>query len=167
MMTTSKKSVLVAMGFAFLLGGCDLLEVDNPNALVQEDIEKVAAANAAVNGAQATVARGVGNMYAPFSTAGDEITWIGSRDAWNELDNGTPNNPGNEFVDGAFPSIAQGRWMADEAVRLMEGHIAEDPGNADLQADLARAQLYAGVVYSTIAQMFDDFAFSDRTEAAP
>lgn len=157
-------SILTALGAVAFLGACDLLEVDNPNALVQEDIEKVPAAAAAVNGSQALVARGVASIYAAFSTVGDEITWIGSRDAWNELDQGTPNNPGNEFADGSFPSIAQARWMSEFAVGLLEGHVAE---GVDLSDDLARANLYAGVVYASIAQMFDDFAFSDRTEPGP
>ena len=165
--TSISRSLLAVLGVAVLLGGCDILDVDNPNALVQEDAEKVTAAASVVNGAQARTASGVGGIYAAFSTAGDEITWIGSRDAWNELDQGTPDNPGNEFVDGSFPGIAQARWMTHFAVGIMEGHIAEDAGNAGLQADLARANLYAGVAYSTIAQMFDDFAFSDRTEPGP
>lgn len=160
------RSILTVCGIA-LLGACDILEVDNPNALVQEDIEKVAAASAAVNGAQALTASGIGGIYAPFSTVGDEITWIGSRDAWNELDQGTPDNPGNEFADGAFPGIAQARWMTNFAVELLEGHVAENAGDAALQGHLARANLYAGVAYSAIAQMFDDFAFSDRTEPGP
>ncbi len=165
--TSISRSLLSVLGTAVLVGGCDILDVDNPNALVQEDAEKVTAAAAVVNGAQARTASGVGGIYAAFSTAADEITWIGSRDAWNELDQGTPDNPGNEFVDGSFPGIAQARWMTHFAVGIMEGHIAEDAGNASLQADLARANLYAGVAYSTIAQMFDDFAFSDRTEPGP
>ena len=167
MMNKNHRSFLAALGAAVFLGGCDLLEVDNPNALVQADIEKVEAAAAAVNGSQALVARGIGSIYAAFSTVGDEITWIGSRDAWNELNQGTPNNSGNEFADGSFPRIAEARWMANFAVGLLEGHVAENAGNATLQSDLARANLYAGVVYSAIAQMFDDFAFSDRTMPGP
>jgi len=163
----NSKSIFGALSLAVLLGACDLLDVDNPNALVQEDIEKVQAAAAAVNGAQALTASGIGRIYAPFSTVGDEITWIGSRDAWNELDQGTPDNPGNEFADGAFPGIAQARWMTNFAVGLLEGHVSENAGDAALQGHLARANLYAGVAYSAIAQMFDDFAFSDRTEPGP
>ncbi len=163
----NSKSILGALGMAVLLGACDLLEVDNPNALVQADIEKTEAAAAAVNGAQARTANGIAGIYAAFSTVGDEITWIGSRDAWNELDQGTPDNPGNEFADGSFPGIAQARWMTNFAVQLMEGHVSENAGDAELQGHLARANLYAGVAYSAIAQMFDDFAFSDRTEPGP
>ena len=165
--TSIARSLLSGLGVAVLVGGCDILDVDNPNALVQEDAEKVTAASSVVNGAHARTAGGIAGIYAAFSTAADEITWIGSRDAWNELDQGTPDNPGNEFTDGSFPGIAQARWMTNFAVGIMEGHVSEDAGNASLQADLSRANLYAGVAYSAIAQMFDDFAFSDRTEPGP
>lgn len=157
------RSVLSATGFALFLSGCGLLDVDNPNALVEEDIQKAQAADAAVNGAQAIVASGIAGIYAAFSTVGDEITWIGSRDAWNELNLGTPDNPGNEFADGSFPGIAQARWMSQFAVDL----IAQHESTPDMQARLARANLYAGVAHSAIAQMFDDFAFSNRTEPGP
>ena len=157
------KSILPATGFALLLSGCGLLDVDNPNALVEEDIRKEQAADAAVNGAQALVASGIARIYAPFSAVGDEITWIGSRDAWNELNQGTPDNPGNEFADGAFPGIAQARWMSKFAVDL----IAEHESSPEMQARHARASLYAGVAYSAVAQMFDDFAFSNRTDPGP
>lgn len=162
-MKTISRSVLPAAGFALFLSGCGLLDVDNPNALVEEDIQSVQAADAAVNGAQALVASGIASIYAPFSVVGDEVDWIGSRDAWNELNLGTPDNPGNEFADGAFPGIAQARWMSKFAVDL----IAEHESTPDMQARLARANLYAGVAYSAIAQMFDDFAFSNRTEPGP
>lgn len=157
------RSVLSATGFALFLSGCGLLDVDNPNALVEEDIQKEQAADAAVNGAQAIVASGIAGIYAAYSTVGDEITWIGSRDAWNELNQGTPDNPGNEFADGSFPGIAQARWMSQFAVDL----IAQHESTPEMQARLARANLYAGVAHSAIAQMFDDFAFSNRTEPGP
>lgn len=156
-------SVLPAAGVALLLSGCGLLDVDNPNALVEEDIRTTQAADAAVNGSQALVASGIARIYAPYSAIGDEIDWIGSRDAWNELNQGTPDNPGNEFADGAFPGIAQARWMSKFAVDL----IAEHESTPEMQARGARAALYAGVAYSAIAQMFDDFAFSNRTEPGP
>ena len=157
------QSVLSAAGFALFLSGCGLLDVDNPNALVEEDIRKAQAADAAVNGSQALVASGIARIYAPYSAIGDEIDWIGSRDAWNELNQGTPDNPGNEFADGAFPGIAQARWMSKFAVDL----IAEHESSPKMDSLMAEANLYAGVAYSAIGQMFDDFAFSNRTDPGP
>ena len=164
-MKTYRKTGM-ALGAALAMGACNLLDVENPNNLVQSDVEDIAAANAAVNGAQSTVIRAYSRMIGSYSTTADEFTWIGSRDAWNTLNNGNVTDPANEFVDENFPFVGEARWMADEAVRLLEGHVWGSPSEP-IQADLGRAYLYAGMVYTMIGEMFDDFAFSDRMEAQP
>ena len=57
-----------------------------------------------------------GSKTARRSIATDEITWIGSRDAWGQLDQGFVSNPANEFTDAAFPVLAQARWLADQGI---------------------------------------------------
>jgi len=156
----------LALALALAVGGCDLLDVENPNNLVQSDVENIAAANAAVNGAQATVIRAYSRMIGSYSTASDEFTWIGSRDAWLTLNLGNLSDPANEFVDEHFPYVGEARWMADEALGLLEGHMAESPSDA-IQTDLGRAYLYAGMIYTMVAEFFDDFALSDRQMAEP
>lgn len=147
------------------LAGCNLLDVDNPNNLLQEDIEKPTAAAALANGALSTVTRALADIGAPYSTVTDELTWIGSRDAWDQLDEGNVADPTNEYADGAFPDVAEARWLTDEAIVSLEGFQAE--GTLTQPILLARAYLYGGIIYTTIADTFDDFAFSDRMEAAP
>ncbi|MFQ5811119.1 MAG: hypothetical protein ACE5JM_15985, partial [Armatimonadota bacterium] len=75
------------------------------------------------------------------------------------------DNPLNEFSDQAFKEFAPSRWMGDEAIKILEQHqtdgVLEDP------TDLARAYLYAAVVYTVAADFFDDFALSDMKLAAP
>ena len=93
----------LVLGLALSVGACDLLDVENPNNLVQSDVENIAAANAAVNGAQGTLIRAWSRMIGSYSTTADEFTWIGSRDAWNTLNNGIITDPANEFVDENFP----------------------------------------------------------------
>lgn len=160
----ARMALLVAL--AVPAASCDILDVENPNNLVQEDVQKRPAAEAVVNGALSTVARGIGQMSASYSTTTDELTWIGSRDAWNQLDQGNIIDPANEFADAAFPFLSEGRWMADQAIEIVSGHIEEE-STADLRENLARAYLIGGVVYTGIADMMDDFVFSDRTEAEP
>ncbi|GIS81022.1 MAG: hypothetical protein CM1200mP14_25880 [Gammaproteobacteria bacterium] len=49
------------------------------------------------------------------------------------LDQGFIGNPENEFSDGAFPSVGRGRWMADQAIKILQGHASGDPSfNYDL-----------------------------------
>lgn len=157
--------VLCVLG-ALLVGACDVLDVSNPNSLIEEELDNPAAAPAIANGAEATVTRALGAILAPYSTATDELTWIGSRDAWSELDIGTLDNPLNEFTDAAYPFVGEARWTADEAIRRVEGFK-----EAELLADdntLARVYLYGAIIYTSVADLFDDFVIdSDRSEAAP
>lgn len=151
---------------AALVTGCGgLFDVENPNNIKGEDIGLVEAANSVVNGAYGTVAKGLAASLGVYSPITDEITYIGSRDAWGDLNTGIVSNPQNEFLNVAFPFIAQGRWMADEAIKLMEQHQAD--GVLRDPVLLARAYLYGALAYITIADTWDDFALSDRSEASP
>ncbi len=147
------------------LGACNLLEVNNPNNLVEEDLNNPAAAEAMANGVEATVTRAVGAIMAPYGTVSDELTWVGSRDAWGQLDLGNVDDPFNEFTDAAFPYVAEARWWADDVIKRLEQFQQE--GKLRDRIQLARAYLYGAVIYITIADMFDDFAFSDRQEPGP
>jgi len=118
-----------------------------------------------VNGVQATVTRAVGYIYAPYATASDELKWVGSRDAWGQLDLGNVDDPFNEFTDLAFPFVAEARWWSDAVIERLEQFSQE--GKLRNKVDLARAYLYGAVIYVTIADIFDDFAFSDRQEPGP
>lgn len=147
------------------LAGCDLLEVNNPNNLVEEELDQPASATAMANGAEASVTRALGAILAPYSTATDELTWIGSRDAWNELDIGIVSNVFNEFSDAAFPYVGEARWATEEYIRRMEGFHEE--GILQNERDLVRTYLYGAIIYTAIADMFDDFTLSNRREGAP
>jgi len=156
---------LLALGLLLSLGGCNLLDVNNPNNLVEEDLGNPAAASPMVNGVEAAVTRAVQAILAPYSTATDELVWVGSRDAWQQLDFGNVDDPFNEFTDAAFPYVAEARWWADAVIARLEAF--RDEGALSDPTLLARAYLYGAIIYVTIADMFDDFAFSDRIEPAP
>ena len=166
MTTTMKKTGIVLMG-ALALGACDgLLDVNNPNNLVEESIRQEAAASAMANGSLARVSRAVGFIWQPYEVTSDDFYWVGSRDAWLSLDQGFISNPENEFTDAAFPPLGDARWLADEAIEVLTEHVANTP-TTRMKTDLARAQLYAGVIYTVIGEVQDDFAFSDKTEDGP
>ena len=149
-----------------LLAGCDsIFEVDNPNNIQGEDVEQPAAQAALVNGAFGTVARGLAASLGIYSPVTDEITFIGSRDAWRQLNIGVVDDPQNEFLNVAFPFVAQGRWTADEAIENLERFRSE--GTLRSEDDLARAYLYGAIAYINIADTWDNFALSSRRDAAP
>lgn len=166
MMRIMTRFALVA-ALAAGTGACsDILDVENPNNLIEDDLGDVTAASSIVNGASGIVAKGVGAVLGPYSVATDEAIWVGSRDAWRELDAGNLGDPRNEFTDDAFTFFAQGRWMADEAVDRIKAF--DDAGVLVNRALMARAYLYAAIEYITIGDMFDDFVIgSDKQDAAP
>ncbi len=155
--------VLVA-GMTGAFAGCGILDVENPNNLIEDDLANPAAADPMVNGAEAAVTRALGYVTAPYSVATDELTWVGSRDAWGQLDDGAVDFTGNEFTDQAFPFVGEARWMTDNFKERLEAFRAEGAGEPQA---LMRIYLYNAIIYTTIADMFDDFTLSDRTEAAP
>lgn len=163
MIRLTRGALLVAGTLA--LGACDILDVENPNELTETSVLAPSAATAVVNGALAAVADAIGEHLQPYTIAGDELTWIGSRDAWKSLDEGFVSDPNNEFTDGTFPTVGTARWLAWRAVDILEGHLAE---GADVdQVDLARAYFLAGAIYTFIGEVQQDFALSNKTEAAP
>ncbi|MDE2661406.1 MAG: hypothetical protein OXI39_00170 [Gemmatimonadota bacterium] len=151
---------------AFTLGCGDLLDVNNPNDLVEEDIRQEAAAAAVVNGTLTLVASSISQSWQPYLVASDEMRWIGSRDAWLSLDLGFVDDPLNEFIDGPFPAMGQARWMSDEAIEIVQEHHGNNP-STQIKTDLARAYLYSGLIYMVIGEIQEDFAFSDKTESGP
>ena len=156
----NKKSKLIGLILTFAVIGCDL-DVNNPNSLLEEDLKDPSAASAVANGAWNAALRGVSYMMMPYTVAGDESVWIGSRDAWRQIDKGGMTNEYNEFVDQAWPYISEARWMADEAVtRLGEFNTA---GTLPDVQDLVLAHLTAAMVRIYIADFFDDFVYSNKT----
>ncbi len=155
---------LLALWVIASAAGCgNLLDVDNPNNIKAEDVLNPVAATSLANGAQASVAAALPSMALLTGTASDEFDWSGSRDGWNELDHGNVHNPFNEFTDGAFPQIAEARWLADEAVRVLEQHLANN--KLTNKTDLARAYLTKAIIYTSIAEQFEDWALSSKDSA--
>lgn len=166
-MTTRLFKTLSALAIATVAFiGCDgLLDVSNPNDLVEDDIRQEAAASAVVNGSLSLVSSSISQSWQPYLVASDEMRWIGSRDAWLSLDLGFVGDENNEFIDGPFPAMGQGRWMSDEAVKILTDHVANNPTDGH-KFDLARANLYAGLMYMVIGEIQEDFPLtSDKRES--
>lgn len=155
---------LLAFGLVASLLGCgSLLQVDNPNNIKAADTKQPVAATYLANGALAAVSNGYGYTLAPYSVATDELDWSGSRDAWRQLDQGTITDPYNEFSDAAYPLMAQARWLADDAVSVLDS--LNQAGVLPNKTDLSRAYLYSAMAYVAIADMYDNFVFSNLDSA--
>ncbi|MBM4194138.1 MAG: hypothetical protein FJ202_07145 [Gemmatimonadetes bacterium] len=163
----TRRALRLATGASVLLvaGACQsLLDVKNPNNIAESSLDNPAAAGPEANGVLGATTRMLAATSVVYGDATDEMEWIGSRDAWGELDQGIIGNFINEFADGAFPWSAEARYLTDQTIKRLEGF--NTAGTLANRADLMRTYVYGAVVYASIADMYDDFAFSNKTIAA-
>jgi len=153
------------VGLLVALSGCDVLEVENPNSVLAEDLENPTSTQSLRNGAVATTARAHSYMYALHGTTSDELSWIGSFDAWNQVDRGNIQDPLNQFLELSFPYVAEARYTADLAINRLES-FRED-GVLPNSNDLLRSYEQGALVYLLIGDMFENFALSTPDEPAP
>lgn len=164
------RSLTAFAGACIAIVACSsILDVENPNNVPEEALDDPSSAAAQAAGVLAATVRGLSGITTPYSVATDELDWIGSRDAWRELETGTVSNHFNEFSDQAFPFIAEARFLGDQAIRnLIKFDTDPDPkyaANRPPRFHLARAYLYTAIVYASIADMYDNFAFSSKADA--
>lgn len=155
---------VVAITATTLLAACqNVLDVDNPNNVVDEALNNPSATASIVNGSGAAVIKAFNSVLAPYGAVTDELTWSGSRDGFKQLDDGGVSDPFNEYVDAAIFNVSEARYLADEAITRLLGF--EKDGTLTSTNELARAYLYGSMIYTLIADMWDDFVIkSYRTE---
>ncbi len=155
-----------AIAAAALLGACNnVLDVNNPNNVVDDALNNPSATASIVNGAGASVIKAINSVMAPYGAVTDELTWSGSRDGFKQLDDGGVSDPFNEYVDAAIFNVSEARYLTEEAITRLLGF--EKAGTLTSANELARAYLYGAMIFTLIPDMWDDFVIkSYRTEAA-
>lgn len=164
----ASRTVGVFVGACLALAACSsLLDVKNPNNVPEDALNNPAAAAAIASGVLGATARMLTGITTPYAVATDELDWIGSRDAWLELETGAIANHFNEFSDQAFPFAGEARYLGDDAIkRLLFFDTSVTILTKPARNHLASAYLYTAIVYASIADMYDDFAFSSKQSAA-
>tara|TARA_S200000501_G_scaffold376920_1_gene433406 strand:- start:1138 stop:2460 length:1323 start_codon:yes stop_codon:yes gene_type:complete len=159
------KNLFLLVSSSILLLSCSL-DADNPNNLLEDQLG-VTAFSPMVNGLEASVTRAYGVILAPYAVTTDEVSWIGSRDAWQQLMLGNDvDNINNEYIDAAFFYVAEARYWADDVISRGEEYSGSDAFTSANRSDLVRAYWYGATIYMVIADMFDDFVVtSAKTEA--
>ena len=158
----------LAAALAAAVPACSsILDVDNPNNIPEEGLLDAASANQQANGVLAATLRMYSALATPYGVATDEFDWIGSRDAWLDIDRGAVSNYLNEFTDQAFPFVGEARYLADETIERFLT-LRENPANVpNTTTPLAKTYLYGAMVYSSVADVFDDFAISEKETPGP
>ena len=159
--------VAVALAATLSLAACSsLLDVSNPNNVVEDALNNPGAATAIANGAGATVTRAYTAMLSPYGAVTDELTYVGSRDAYGYADQGEVADPFNEFSDAAWNEMTEARWTTATAVARLKQFNTD--GVLPDKNDLARALLYEAIIFTGIGEMFDDFVIdANKTVAGP
>ncbi len=156
----SKARGVVTLIASLSLGACGLFEteVSNPNAVVESELTAVTSAKPLASGTGAAVSRSLNQIAGTIGAVTDELTWAGSREAWNTLDNGDIADPVNEYTDGQYPYLSEARWLGEYAIAKIEKFDAD--GLLKDRFELARAYTYTGLAYLLIAENYEDFVIS-------
>lgn len=148
-------AALALLGTLMYTSGCDL-QVDNPGAIGDADLDRPDAIPAVVNGAMgafgnATTVPGGGGIYLSGAILTDELVHVGSWQPVIALNEGRSINtePENQSRWG-FASRA--RWMAEDAIRRVE-RILDNPESNPRYLD---AHLYAGFSNRMMGDSFCD-----------
>jgi starch-binding outer membrane protein, SusD/RagB family len=157
-------NVALALFATFFAGSCGMLDVSNPNSVVEDALTNPGAASAIANGAGATVTRALTAVLAPYGAVTDELTYVGSRDGYGYADRGEVSDPFNEFADAAFPEMGEARWTSANAVRLLKAF--QEDGTLLDKNDLARSLLYESIIFTAIGEMYDDFVIDAEKTVA-
>jgi hypothetical protein len=161
--------LIAIVALASFLAACTVFDtkIENPNAVEEGALGDPASAATQANGLGAAVTRALTSVYGPYAVASDELTWVGSREHWGQLDVGDVSDPQNEYTNAAYPLMSEIRWLSDYTIARLEGFDRAQTLRS--RADLARTYVYAAIAYITIGDMYDDFVLtSDRTvNAAP
>ena len=121
----ARAALLVAAAASVFTACGSILDVDNPNSAPSEALDNPSAAASIVVGAENSTARAVSSALTPYTAATDEAIWVGSRDAYGQLDNGGIGDPNNEYPDAAFFNVGEARWLAEQTIAKLEGFVKD------------------------------------------
>lgn len=159
--------IVARLTIAAGLAACSIFDTDvkNPNAVEEGALDDAASASILATGLNSALSRAFSSVYGPYSVTSDELTWVGSRENWGLLDAGDVSDPVNEYTDAAYPFMSEVRWLSGYTMEKLESF--DKAGTLRNKLDLARTYVNTGIVFMTIADMYDDFIIgSDRTQAA-
>jgi hypothetical protein len=160
-----RSSLGALLAVAVLVAGCDVMDVSNPNSLVEEDIQSPSSAAGLKNGVLNATMVATGWTYAPLSTISDELYWNGSYESFGIYNVGRVTVENNEITVNTFPELSEARWLADNGITQLEAF--DQDGALTDPTILTKVYIYSALVRITIADAFDNFVYSDRQEAAP
>lgn len=145
-------TIMTVTALGILISGCGILDVTNPQAIDESDLNDPSLEREIANGAAATFADGYHTILHASELAADVVIWTGSETANNSLDNGIWRDS-NTGIDLSYATMSSARWTADDAVRRLNEILADPQSNANV----ARSQLFAGFSLLVLGDHFSEF----------
>jgi hypothetical protein len=163
-----RRAAATSLAAIALGAGCNLLDVSNPNNVLDTSLDDATAAPSIATGVVGLTIRALNGMLDVYGTATDELDWVGSQDGFNQLDLGNVSRTQLQFSDNGYLQTASARWTGDQAIARLRAFDEATPRQLLNRNDLTTAYLYTAITYVTIGDMFDDFPIaSDRATGAP
>src|SRR5687768_10356196 len=126
-------------GAVLLLASCgDLLDVENPGSLADDDLNTPAAMPGLVTGMSFDLSRAVDDVLQNTSIMADDLYHGGSYGPQGLFNRGVIDK---ENVNGMWGSMHRARWVAESGIERMKTVLGEDYDTSPLAA---RANIYAG-----------------------
>lgn len=132
-----------------LMGGCDgLLDVEDPGAVTDADLNHADTYEGLVAGMQADLDVAVGELAPVAGIMADEWTFAATSSARINFQNGLIRD---DQVGGEWNRIQRARWVAEDGIRRMT-EVLEDA--ADQNEHVLKARILAGLANRVAGEMF-------------
>lgn len=132
--------------------GCDILDVENPQAVSPDDLNNPEAAAEVANGAAASFADAYAYTVAMSELAADGVIWVSSQTGLERLDQGIwlESNPD---IDQSYNLLSVARWTSDNATDQIR-EVLTNPEESPL---LAESYFYSGFSLLLLGDHFRSF----------
>jgi tetratricopeptide (TPR) repeat protein len=143
--------------------GCgDLFSVENPNSLLEEDLDDPGLIPTLGNTAEGALSQPYDWAVNQGSLPGDGLTSVTTNQGSIRPDRGIFEGV-NEFTAELWNQLASARWTSTEATRRLENLV----DNPESNLRLARSYYWDGVARITLADLFEEVPFDGGPPQTP
>ncbi|MBN2091353.1 RagB/SusD family nutrient uptake outer membrane protein [candidate division KSB1 bacterium] len=152
---------LLILTLLILIGGCGIFEVDNPGAIMEDDLNTPIAVPALVAGAggdlSVSIAASLASTIVYSGIFVDELQHVGSYSDWRQVDDRNEIiTLDNISLNNLWGGCSRARWVADDGIRRIKDILGDGAQNS---AALAEILVYAGFAHLTLGDLWGAVPF--------
>lgn len=147
---------LLGLSLLILVVGCGIFEVDNPGAIMEDDLNTPIAIPALVAGAGGDLSVSIAaNLASTIVFSGifvDELQHVGSYSDWRQVDDRNEIiTLDNISVNNLWGDCSRARWVADDGIRRIKDILGDGAQNS---AAVTEILVYSGFAHLTLADLW-------------